>query len=121
MFDAIEEAFDDVPSSIQHAVIPTFGLSIRARRDNGLRARSTNGVHEGVRVVTFVSNHGTPLHCRMNVRSAPGKSYSIHVENGVVHLAPTLRYSEERDIKLNLRRQHVDAGVNDQTTFGCSP
>ncbi len=59
MFDAIEEAFDDVSSSIQHAAVPTFGLSIRARRDNGLRARRADGVHEGVRVVTFVSNHGT--------------------------------------------------------------
>ena len=59
MFDEIEEAFDDVSSSIQHAAVPTFGLSIRARWDNGLRARRADGVHEGVRVVTFVSNHGT--------------------------------------------------------------
>ena len=47
MFDAIEEAFDDVPSSIQQAAVSTLGLSVRVRRDNCLRTRSADGVHEG--------------------------------------------------------------------------
>ncbi len=44
MFDAIEKAFDDVPSSIQYTAIATLGLSIRARRNNCLRTRGADGV-----------------------------------------------------------------------------
>lgn len=58
MFDAIEKAFDDVPSSIQHTAIAALGLSIRARRNNCLRTRGPDGVHEGIRVIAFVGSHG---------------------------------------------------------------
>lgn len=58
MFDAIEKAFDDIPSSVQHATVATLGLSIRARRNNGLRVCSADGVHEDIRVIAFVGNHG---------------------------------------------------------------
>lgn len=58
MFDAIEEAFDDVPSPVQHAAILTLGCSIRAWRNDHLRASRANRRGKRVRVVTFVRNHG---------------------------------------------------------------
>ncbi|SPU91202.1 Uncharacterised protein [Burkholderia cenocepacia] len=58
MFDAIEKAFDDVPSSIQYTAISTLGPLGRARRNNGLCTRGANDVHEGIRVIAFVHNYG---------------------------------------------------------------
>ncbi len=56
MFDTTEKAFDDVPGPIQHAAIATFGLSVRTRWNYGLRTRSADTLHEGVRVVALVSD-----------------------------------------------------------------
>jgi hypothetical protein len=57
MFDAIEEAFDDVSSSVLHAAVPTLGLSIRTRRDDNLGPRSTDSILERIRIAAFVGNH----------------------------------------------------------------
>lgn len=46
------------PSATTRFALATLGLSIRARRNNGLRTCSADGVHEGVRVIAFVGNHG---------------------------------------------------------------
>lgn len=59
MFDTTEKAFDDVPGPIQHAAIATLGLSIRTRWDHGLRTRSADVLHKGVRIVALVSDDRT--------------------------------------------------------------
>lgn len=59
MFDTTEKAFDDVPGPIQHAAITTLGLPVRSRRDYGLRTRSTDTLHKGVRVVALVRDDCT--------------------------------------------------------------
>lgn len=59
MFDAIEEAFDDVPSPILRAAISTLSCSIRARRDDE-HLRTSRASRRGKRIgaVAFVCNHG---------------------------------------------------------------
>jgi hypothetical protein len=41
----------------QHVAIATPGFPIPARRDAGLRTCSTDGVHDGFRIVAFDGNH----------------------------------------------------------------
>lgn len=69
MFDAIEKVFDDVPSSAQLEAVATLGLSIRARRNNGLRTRSANGVDEGVRVIALSAITVPVRRCSTNSRT----------------------------------------------------
>lgn len=57
MFDTTKKSFDDVPCPIQHAAIATPGLPVRTRRDYGLRMRSADTLHKGVRVVALVSDN----------------------------------------------------------------
>lgn len=56
MFDAIEEAFDQIAHAIQRTVVVSFRLVVRARGNNGLRARGPNLIHnhKGVGIVALV-------------------------------------------------------------------
>jgi hypothetical protein len=57
MLDAIEEALDQVARRVHATVVATLCLAIRTRRNDNLRAEHPNLLHEGVEVVTLVSDN----------------------------------------------------------------
>src|SRR5258706_2084978 len=57
MFDAIEEALDQVARTVQPTVVAALCLAIRTRRDDNLRTGSPNLLHEGVGVVALVCDN----------------------------------------------------------------
>lgn len=78
MFGAIEEAFDYVPSLVSHTAISTLGCSIRARRDDHLRASNANRCGKRIRIV--------PL----SVVTAAVSGYSTNLFSHTWHRPPDL-------------------------------